>query len=131
MSIENEPPVGQHEWDKGGARGRCSRCGARASLAMGGFCSWTPSEEKPKGEMQAARKANLNIAVSVGGARFKSEGEATERLAFAVWTLVRLGDEPLTPATDPEAEEFSRAAAALLGAAGRYHAALEARRAAK
>ncbi len=93
MSIENEPPVGQHEWDKGfyGARGRCSRCGARASLAMGGFCSWMPSEEKPKGDPQAARKANLNIAVSVGGARFKSEGEATERLAFAVWTLVTSG----------------------------------------
>lgn len=35
MSIENEPPVGQHEWDKGfyGVRGRCSRCGEDGSLA--------------------------------------------------------------------------------------------------
>ena len=129
MIDENEPPVGEHEWDKGyfGARGRCSRCGARASLAMGGFCDWRPSEERTKRDPQAT----LNLAVSIGGARFKSEGEATDRLAFAVRTLVRLGDEPVTPVTDPEAESFNRAAAALLEAAGRYHAALEARRAAK
>ncbi len=44
MSIENEPPVGQHEWGKDyfGVSGQCSRCGARASLAANSPCIWRP-----------------------------------------------------------------------------------------
>jgi hypothetical protein len=71
--------------------------------------------------------AKLGIAVSIDGTRIKSDGEATKRMAFAAWTLVKMGDEPRPQGIDPEAEEFYRAAAALLEAAGHYHAALEAR----
>jgi len=52
-----DPPVGQHEWSKGfhGMRGQCSRCGARASLAMNGQCEWRPRELQPSLEGASER----------------------------------------------------------------------------
>lgn len=73
--------------------------------------------------------ATLNIrVVTEDGGRFRSEGECSERLAFAVWTLVRREPltEPPSQSVNPKTDEFDRAAWALLQAAERYHAALSA-----
>lgn len=74
MSNDNdETPVGQHEWEKGffGTRGLCSRCGARASQAMGGPCSWRPAaaadperREVPK-ELEPYMSSDPNVATLV------------------------------------------------------------------
>jgi hypothetical protein len=88
----------------------------------------------------------INLRVRAGdGGRFQSIGEASDRLAFAVWVLAQRGDTlpPTSPkgtadvltqlcATVPPEEElevlsraFDEAAQHLLGVAGLYHQRLE------
>lgn len=93
--------------------------------------------EPPVGQNESKELAELTVTVSFGEAQFVSSAVAGSDQAWTVFTMAKLsGDGPwletaALAAPSAEAREFSRAAAVLADAAGRYHAALEARRAAK